>query len=782
MVDGERTLLPDAVCAQWRERLRDLGDIRLRDAIMAVVATHLPPVSQAALRDSLPLFARDYGPPAGFPLEQLRSHVGALGLPGGYPQRYRTPYPLHAAITRVFPSEPPARRVLVDWFRTSPGDNAQIYYRQLLAVRRCLQLCQPALADVAPKEGARVCWQALNAMTLDAKQQDDARLFFELLQAQRQVGVNQVYQPTGKRPRGPDPELLRAPLLERADRQRGAPPSGGRTAGQDTPGEGDSAQRTLASARYRPRRDARTRRQAEPADPDHPQTWEREQPSALTETDDRFAQRHGPRLAATSVLNTPTDLHRLPTGRVVQALLVLAKDPLDWAYAWLLLTTALPPQRLATLQRAGSAPEGQTPHESAGLLIYRLLDGPVAVGTGANCQVTLRLPAGIAQALADAPHQAPFTGQPGRINRRLRRALDGTPGLLPTADRLRASAELRIEAHARDAVAARALTGRFGLAQNAPAAYRRFVSGELQGLFEAVTDEWAQAVDQRAADDPDLAQRLAALRFESEPSEAMEPVPTGSGRAVPPAAYEPWLRRLRRGADGIGAHLLQLPPNDPRCAEKLLQVVRLHAAYTSLLWLLATGARPIGPRTEWVVAERGVLAAAHPAAYLADKSSGVYRERRVIPVCRPLEQQLQVHERVRTMVVQLLERRGFTVTDQRPTAQQALPAELVRLRRDTLECRLFTQPRLEAALREAGLEPDRQARNAPRHTVATVLRERLAQRQVDAVLGHARAGLGVWAPGSTEGFDAAAVYRAFTELLDAAGATVHEPRGVADVL
>lgn len=753
-------LLPSAVIRSWDAVTADALSAVETETIMTVVRAYLPPCTEQALKQCLVHYHADFPDDEGPNHKQVNELCQRLDLEAGNLGRYATQYPLHAAVTQRFgrtdhDGHRAARLVLVGLFSAARGGNADLYYSQLLQVRRCL------IRALGQVQGDHENWRSaaeafLHALTKPAgglsqsgpNAKADLQMLRDIVSGNRAVAVNKKVQPTGvKRPRPPR-QSPDSELRERLVRHQSPPSAAAREeALAREESRVNDAQAVIGGATYQVVSSQKRASNDEPADDTAPTWLRRTQPSALTPSDDRAMMRQAPRMAATSALVAKTDPQRLPLGRALEALAFLGDDDLQWAFAWLMLTTGMPSARLAGLRASSHAPVDGKPHWHNNTLTYRLADGPVAAGpAGTNQLVSLTLPRAVQDALTGDSKCEPFAGVAKTIDNRLAHAFRHAPGITPTLLRLRATAELQILGHAQDTVAARALGGHYSLAYAAPAAYRQFAPGELQALFEASTSALTNALGAHGEPSPALARRIALMQF---PESAPEST-TGSARALIPGEVHALFSGLHAAGTRSGAHLLQMANGESGWTGVLQQVVHAQAAMTYLLWALSTGARPIATKTVFVVADPGVHAAHQAAAYLSDKASGAYRERRLVPVIDALAKQLDLHREACRITQTLLERRGWCVHEARHPDQKALPARLVTNRDQTAEWQVFRQADYKTALTQAGLDTEAAvAANATRHTVATRLREVLPDAQVDALLGHARLGLGVFAPAST---------------------------------
>jgi hypothetical protein len=770
MSDPEH-LLPSQIVEHWLERTAVL-EAPDAEAIMKLVRTYLPPPNAQALFACHPWYRADYPGAEMVDRERLAPSIQVLELERSNPRMYKSHYPLHAAANILFPdatnqSHRAARLVLTGLFADPPGENARRYYEQLLAVRHCISR---AIDTVTAQ-----CWHwrtageafrcALNGRKLDDKTLQDLQCFQQLLNGQRKVGVNVQNQSPGEnnetqRKHQRNIEAVRnrlnaAPRPPSEPRER--EPS--RRAASD-----DGSTPRIGASSYQSVSPSGRTSGAENADPDGPTRLKRTQPSALTPADDRAQVRQQARIAATDILPAATDPQTLPFGRIHEALEAVADADALWALAWLTLTTAMPPQRLALLRAASRMPRDHTPHWNGQRLSYRLESGPApAGGDGDNLVVVLTLPESVRHALTAIGGDQPLAHAAKSLDNRWSHAFRDRAGTVPTLMRMRATAELRNQSHIGERAAALALSGRYSFGHRAPGAYRRFEPGELQSHFERANTTMASSLFERANVGAKLAYRLNGLRFSSHPPRRA----SGSGRALPPDRFGQLFQSLQEVGTDMGAQLLEPGRSGATWTEVLQQLVRLQAAMTYLMWSLATGARPVADKTVFIRADKGVYAPHQEAAYLSDKASKSYRERRFVPVIDALAKQLNLNHEACRIGETLLRRRGWSVEDSRPTDRQDLAAYLALGRGGVARWRVYRQADFAADLRRAA--PDAAgaiAPNAARHTVASELRRTLSEAHVDTLLGHARINLDLLAPASSAAPDWRALRQALQALLE----------------
>lgn len=755
-------LLPTQILEQWGHLLSEGQLTPQEHALVETAVKHyLPPPTGPALRACRALQQDGQGL-AGLREEQLESIITRLQLAPAQARQVGTLYPLFFALTQDTPkvrlSEPKKRAghsLLVRYFsNVSPHATPGTYYPDVLAVRDtladtlrnardedCQKLQDPqvALAAVQQQNKGRV---------LEGVKRDKLRRFEEILTGERQPGVptnRRSFSPRTKRHRPPDrgEAELRAVMAA-------VPKCSDRAALQslERAEEQPAAQNRTATFSGVPFKHAAPRQAAaagdEPDDAASPDMVRRLMPSRLTPTDDLQLIRRQACIPATAGLRAETDFTHLPARRLAEALAVAADgEPGEWALAWLLLTTGLAVDRLTSMTTATEPPGDATPHwhPSSNQLRFRLLDGPAAADDGHNQVVVLDLPDSVGADLR-ACHlrgrRRLLRKALPRLNRRFRRTFRNRSGVNPTVWRLRSNAWFRVRAEARDAVAAMALSGQFGMTYAAPAAYRRFEETELQELFAATSRSLAEEAANALPTDAALQERLDGIQFFPLP----HPAVTGSARAREPEAFAAAFDALRGAAiEAEHAALVEIFQGGPGLKARA-RAARLLAAYSYLTWLLSTGARPIARRTDFCLfsdsAKRG--GGRGVRAYLSDKSNKVFRERRVIPVINRLVQQLRAVKALETAVSAALAGGDYVLSNAQPAEQTDLPALLVcRGRKATW--RTFTHADLLETLTQLDFRAHSEwAHNVTRHTVATALRATVPEAGIDMLLGHATGG------------------------------------------
>lgn len=455
---------------------------------------------------------------------------------------------------------------------------------------------------------------------------------------------------------------------------------------------------------------------------------QRQAPSLQTPADDHRLVRGWLAGAPTTSLKCTTDLARLTQDQVDQVM-SSPLTPAGQLFATLLLSTGLPPARLARLEvqeasdlEALIATDDERPYwlPEHQLLIYRLLDGPVPRDTSpAAIWVMLALPASLAATLTglEVPFpKRPFQGVRVALNQQLRRVFADTPGVTPTAHRLSASSWLYCRPHARDDVAAAALSGQFGLDLAAPAAYRRIPRAEHQGIFEHALRQLGWSV-------PASPPRPATPTLTLHRDMAM----AGSGAAQPATAFAALFQWLRDAMQDPSAELAGWYPGEAIPVTAVTTLHQLVSSHEMLAWHLATGARPIGPSSQHCLV--GEL------QWICDKASARGRESRVIPLLTTIRNSLQAyHQWTQAILIRFAEGR-MRLDDQR-TAMCQTPHWMAPSRRGKAVTLRDMRWQDMAALPPLAGWPH----NVCRHSTASWLREHCPDAVVDHLLGHTRHG------------------------------------------
>lgn len=767
--------LPESIQSDWAPFLNSLH-ASWQQWGWRLVRTYLPPLSVEALAFVDALYTADWDRdrPDQTPWSDLLN-PDEVSLTQSAPRRIRTSHPLFAAIYQFFPDHDlghaRARHLLLAYLAEpeAPEDalEPQAYYDDALALRRCLEALDssnrlsqlptfPALPDLV---------QALDALPEEALAEkgleDKIQTIRSLTERKRFVGTRQFHQHNRTRTtRLPRRELTRATPGSRPKNKRR---SGG---GSDRAGT-DSSEPVIGGRRYqRKAAPGGKAKNEEPGDPDTPQRMERTEPSALTPADDWLALRRTGGMPPTVPVTALTDPARLPTTLLVQAFNVLSKaDAEAWALAWLVVTTGMNPQRLKALEEATSttipdwAPQW---HRGEQLLSFRLRDGPAHAEedtAGANRVVALPLPHGLQRALAAGSSPQPLAEEGPHANKILRQAFQQAPGPTPRLSRLRASAWAWIRPRAWDPVAAALLSGQFGAGLSSQAAYRALNADEIATLFRSTNKDLANHLANAPEAEAALKDRMAGISFpDTTPSGTV-----GSSRTYPLGAFELTLSLLQEAFTQVGDQARAARGNPDLEAVALQQLVNIQALYGYLGWLLATAARPIGPKTAF-----------QPlgwAWFLADKASARYQEVRVLPPVAPVQTHLEQATEDRNRVLRHLDRRGWSAKDQRKESQRALPALLSNNKGQVFRVQALHQPDFETWMGRLELDAFMPTpANAARHTMATQLRGRLPASLVDAYLGHHGHGADRLGPASSVAITAwQPLTDQITEVLDRVG-------------
>jgi hypothetical protein len=701
-------------------------------------------------------------------------------LEGEEPRAYYTGYPLFAALHKTFgrldhAGHRAAREIMTDYFADPRGANTRLYYEQALCIRRCLEAVIEALRaaidadDGAPgsQDPAAIALRLHAQMLKDPSARSDRatqchNVLKGFVERRRIAGVNVIVHGAAgqadEEPPVPDTrakhrtpnEARVAAKLRRGDYDR---PDAGtinmKRAPKPSPNAGREIDDVLVSGRAGMKPSHRT-----VIDEDGtPEFYEPAEPSYLSISDRRVLMQQRARIAPTDALASVADEHRLTQGQIRETLATLADRPLQFIFAWLVLSTGMRPDRLERLRNGPANPdEAEAPWFDGQALHYRLLDGPSDDAHGApNREVVVDLPDRIAVQLW---HNAlgkpqPLDGLTEQINGRLAYAFRMARGTTPTMPRLRASAELGIEQTVNDPTLTRMIAGELSLGYAAQGAYQRLPADELAAALALYIEGEAH----KAKADPRHAQAIDPwLDGLSAPEHSSAHHMIGSARAISPTEFASLLQdieakarrllrdykhaRLRGGADR--ATMLAA----------LRDLVDLQATHTALNWMLLTGSRPMDKKGLATLIPRGTVSNRHAVIYLDDKASERYRERRIVPYTPTLEAVLSAHQALIDSIRTALAGLDITVEDTRGRDQQLFPAHFTEVSAGGVRIEPLRSAELGDVLEAHHIHNRRPANNATRHSVKNALLETLDPVQVDTFLGHDRLGRGLHAPSS----------------------------------
>lgn len=783
----KRHQLPRQIINDWDDVMDQVTTLSESDFhfLRAAIRYSLPPVSRLDALKGLQLYIHDHQPHTTGSADALIDH---LPIPTDKRQNIATSHPLYTAMMHLTAADHVAhnflqscRRMLSDYFaHVSEEAHPVTLYNHILQSRDVLlALSQQGLSGPADGEtdDDYLVGQVNHYLTRANATEDGKRkaiTFLKLYHGKngltsdhlipREPGIRtgdrgKQRRKTKQKPRDKhlDQELLQS-LQQRTSRHQASSGSG------TTTGDPDARQRVLQPEgefdeliRHGPYRHAAASASKAAIEADeHDIVLQRRTPSTMTVDDDRAVVRHVQRMSLVDTLTSMTDIHRLTPHQLQEALASCRHDPAQWALSMLLVCTGMPLARLETLTVVMTPTEDhpqeddETPqvvHDGT-LLTYRLLDGPSRLPDSDDHRwVTLALPHALIQAIHQAVEHhgdTPFRGNAKSLRQTWARQADHSAGLPPTPHRLTASSWMLIRPAARDDVAARALSGQFGIALSAPAAYRALAPGELNTLFQHAVGCLLPSLTPWSP--PDWL-TLAPVAWGVTPNPHAAHWSTGSPHAVPVGAFRSWFEWLQRGmGSAVRRFMSPLRPSE-RSPETLLEVLAISAAHCYLVFLLSTGCRPQGSR---VRCER-----VNDYLWLADKDSLRARESRWIPVARELQASLDAHQTLVTEATDWLRRRGFEVTDHRLAGEYDLCAEINRAQRSRMAVTAMTHrgfiqtlSTLQPTDARPVLAPEDAVRNITRHSVATYCRGRLPMPQLDATLGHVH-GFRQQGPGSS---------------------------------
>lgn len=735
----ERSIpFPHEIRGKWREALgsSDLlqNDVDV-DAIMRIVAYAQPPLSIATLKQAAALLQLDPDPLSDRVLATLTTSIA-----GEEPKHIGSNYPVYYALVtprflglHACPVAELGRQLISEWFSDvslQSLTSRHNFYNHVLAARDVIMAVIHAdwPANEEEMTPADFFLAAISNDLLYAQRQQLAEnrkyeIFTLLAAGSLKPGekIREAKGPGGsgqKRKKKQDVWHDKR-VKQLADKSR--PPSQHVTTRPDERSDikgaiaGDPELRTVGMKQAASSKDG----SAEAV------TLQRDTPSALTHGDDSHIVRRWAKGAAASSLAAMTDLSRLHTEQI-DAVLATPLQPLERSFAILLLSTGLPTKRLmrlTTTENIGLAQKEQRDEpywcSVQRMLYYRLLDGPSASTSAPETQwIQLRLPEELATTLSEfsllPSGQRPFRQIRARLNRKMKKHFRHRAGIAPTANRLSATSWLYCRPNAIDDVAATALSGQFNLDLAAPAAYRQVARAEIQRVFDDTL--------QRLQISPD-APCTHPTQHDVPPSDCHAMM--GSAVACPPEAFATIFQELR---DGMLAPIRELSRwwSGAQFPKKALVTLYQHiAAHELLAWLLSTGARPIGLRSENRMGSQ--------MQWLHDKNSARGIESRVVPLLTEIRNSAHSLHRWTLSLLNVMKAHGIPFKDQR-TSKRDTPAWLLAPRRgNTLVLRDMTSSDM-TSLFSVTEWPS----NTTRHAVATWLRHRVPDATVDQLLGHAR--------------------------------------------
>lgn len=745
MMGDATTLLPDDIKQSWKNWLdqADMGPLQ-RQSIEKVVDYALPPVCYVSVLSAATVFDRDH--PEDNTVDSIQTGLARAPLDHAQDRPSKISYPLFYTLTHTAhlgantPLNTLCRQQMSDWFaHVSIKARAGLYYQHLIKCRHIFEiLCQANIdsaSNITQRLGflVRLASSSELASRIDTKP-DSYQLFCEFSERHRDPGVRvrrftsrQVSSGRRAHDRWHDQHLstLKNVTTSAAD-------------ALVLRVDHDSDKDDVAKRDKQPCgiRAVPSPHRASADDDTLPADFQRPQFSTLTPHDDQVLVRHLVRAAASATIAHESDLQRLPAERIT-ALLDSDMSDLQRAMVLLLIATGLPVKRLTTLRLAqtdfmqpgSTLPSDQAPRwiPTYQTLAYRLTDGPAENPVVANRWIVLRLPAGVGDHLTILLSEA--GGDENNVvtamrclKRFLTRYSRERTGVNMTPNRLVASSWTWRRAAARDDVAAQWLSGTLGLGLSAPAAYRRVARQELQDTFDQVLTMLGVPVDRGPS-------RISPLLVGWNEW-------AGSTYALSPSAFVPVFRTLRTAVGD--AYIAQQHPLNRGVAgrDAWVDLAQRLAAHTYLGLLLATGTRPVGPSTQHRFSGSRM--------WIRDKASSQGNESRVVPIVPPIGNALHCHRHWATKTMAKWQHLGGVIKDlrsgQRDTPAWFSPGRgkntlIIRdLQHRDVACLLSHLPSLPASVAQW---PD----NVARHSLASWLRVRCTDADIDMLLGHARGGV-----------------------------------------
>lgn len=721
-----RTYFPHDVLSLWEEAIGTFPG-----QLAQVVLDYAPPVSNWAL-EVVQSWNMDPG------LERTLEELRDRGIPEGRPRALFTRYPLFAAHLRI--AEHPnscrgAHELLIQTIGGDrvPHDSADIqpdtYYQDCLVTRKAIWrlLDQPAAGQHDESLRARLLiWLETSPEESGFTPTDQSRCL-RLVRGERLPGT-----PSHTRVTHHDSSHLkrvpRAITTTTARHKFPALPADNLVPEylDDQPIRDyhhTSSSKNLSADLA----DSAPRSPKEPSDPDKPDQYRRRHADFRTRGDDRHALGQLPWLQSVRNTRSPADIHRLPFEHVSEAVRGLHQREkfTEWAFAWMLSATSIPVHRLAKLavhdNMSASVAIGSTPRiilEESRLEIP-LLDGPSGPPGSDSRVVRLPLPSAIIDVLKRLGPGQPFLQAPGYVDHTLRRHFQRFPGLTPTCQRIRATAEAVIQGLAPDSVTGLTLKGEYGHSSRGAAAYRQTATQELVDLFRRACAYWRDKVP---IADPSS---LDAFPVPATTSESQLDGYIGSLKVATFEQFRAVFQHLQDEIARLVARTHREKGSSGVELGTLLNLQQAHAQLTYLAFLLSTGIRPISTRA--------TMRLAGNYWYVQDKDSPGFSERRAVPalpeiVNQVLEQRDFTRMLCDTVPLRRLRRSGSS------NEESDIPLWLEASGR-TLKLSRMKQSDIDAVFERFGL-----ASRATRHTFANVLRSSVSETELHALLGHSGGG------------------------------------------
>ncbi len=712
------TLFPHEVAGLWEQAVGPLPEWLDR-----VVKDYAPPVSTEAL-DLVTSWARD---------PRLTSAVGELSscrrIARSLPARLYTTYPLFGSHYRLS-RQPNCNNGIHDILTKTVGGNRvrigspdlkpATYYQDCLTVRKALAyLLENPRPELSPQNALITMLKASD--DTDRLSPQDRTRCLGLLRRDRKPGershIRAMPHNRGHLERIP---RLTKPSVDRHEfstleadlspaESEDEPIPGYRLSGTKTP-------RELSPSEL-----------DEPSDPDKPDQYRRHEADFRSRGDDRHALRQLPWLQSVRDTRSPADVHRLPLEHVAEAIRGIRqrKKITEWAFTWVLATTGISERRLAKLTVHDGDEECNTGEMTVRVntsdlrLEIPLIDGPSGPPSSPSRVVRLPLPRAIVSALRAAPSCQPFLHAPGNANHALRRHFAPFPGLTPTCQRIRATAEAVIQGLASDSVTGLTLKGGFGHSSRGAAAYRQTSDRELADLHGRVCRYWQEMnpLPERASPD---ALPVPALELPGR-----EDGYVGSRKVAELGRFREAFRHL----EGEIQRLIELTHRQKGTAgvevDTLLDLQHAHARSTYLALLLSTGIRPISTRA--------TIRLAGNYWYVQDKDSPDFSERRAIPAMPAIVDQVVEQQAFTRSLLDTQRLRRSCPAINRKVPDDA-PLWLEKSGR-VLRVRRMRQSDIGVLFQDFDLDI-----RASRHTFTTTLRPWLPETELHAMLGHSGGG------------------------------------------
>ena len=444
-----------------------------------------------------------------------------------------------------------------------------------------------------------------------------------------------------------------------------------------------------------------------------------------TPADDKRLLSKLPWLQSIRECRSEADIHRLPLSHLCESINRLYQQNKinQWAFAWILATTGVPVQRLAQLEVVQSGIDSFINENSIffnlslGELQVHLIDGASGFVGASNRVLKIPLPASIAYTIESLNEPRPFVQTPGNVDHTLRRHFQKVPGLTPTCQRIRATAEAIIAGLAHDNTAALSLKGQYGYSSRGAAAYRVLSNHELHTLHTSAFELLRSQASQSNRYCPDAFPIHNAIA-----THALDFI--GSTKAVDPKKFKSVFQFLEHEIETLISKTHHEKGYKGVRIETLIDLQNAHARLTYLAFMLSTGAR--------IISNRSIIKLCGHSLYIQDKDSARLSERRTIPALPSVIKQLNDQ---RLFTENLIKNPQFAHSKIIPS----LDATHLTLWVDRLDNTIKVRKMRQSDFAEITTRFNLNLR-ATRHTFINSMRTQLPETELNSAVGHSGGG------------------------------------------